>query len=128
MLAGWKGTWYPAGSMEYAVITAGGKQYRVTPGMLLDVERLEGDAGGTVQLEQVLAVRQEEKFQVGRPTVAGASVSAQIVDHRKGEKVINFKFKRRKGYHRKVGHRQLLTRLKILEIQFNGTHKSAGIQ
>ena len=102
--------------MEYAVVATGGKQYRVAPGALLDVERLEGAIGDEVRLEQVLAVRRESGFKVGQPAVAGAAVKAQIVAQHRGEKVINFKFKRRKGYHRKVGHRQELTRLKILEI------------
>lgn len=108
--------------MEYAVVSTGGKQYRVSPGMLLDVERLEGANGDPVRLDPVLAVRREERFQVGRPAVQGASVSAQIVRQLRGDKVVSFKFKRRKGYHRKVGHRQSLTRLKILEITFNGAH------
>ena len=102
--------------MEYAVVATGGKQYRVAPGALLDVERLEGAIGDEVRLDQVLAVRKEAGLQVGRPLVAGAAVKAQIVAQPRGEKVINFKFKRRKGYHRKVGHCQELTRLKILEI------------
>ncbi len=102
--------------MEYAVISTGGKQYRVAPGTLLDVERLEGAAGDEVRLGTVLAVRKESGLQVGRPALSGAAVKAQIAQQLRGPKVINFKFKRRKGYHRKVGHRQELTRLKILEI------------
>ncbi len=106
----------------YAIIATGGKQYKVTPGQLLDVEKLEGEAGKTVRLEQVLAVRTDDGFKVGQPALKGAAVVAQIVDHLRGPKVINFKYKRRKGYHRKVGHRQDLTRLKVAEIIFNGTH------
>ncbi len=102
--------------MEYAIIQTGGKQYKVGPGTLLDVEKLEGEAGKEVRLEQVLAVRKESGLEVGRPSLAGVAVKAQIVTQTKGPKVINFKFKRRKGYHRKVGHRQKYTRLKILEI------------
>ena len=108
--------------MDYAVIATGGKQYRVAVGMLLDVERLDAAAGEKVRLEEVLAVRQKEKFQVGAPRVPGAWVQAEIAALPQGPKVISFKFKRRKGYHRKVGHRQMLTRLKILEIHLNGTH------
>ena len=108
--------------MEYAIILTGGKQYRVSPGALLDVEKLDGEAGGEIQLEQVLAFRKDSGFQVGRPHLAGARVKAKIVAQTKGPKVISFKFKRRKGYHRKVGHRQELTRVKILEIVGNGTH------
>ena len=102
--------------MTYAVIAAGGKQYKVSPGMLLDVERLSGEKGSSIRLESVLALRQEGAFQVGRPSLKGAAVTALIVDHLRGPKVVNFKYKRRKGYHRKVGHRQELTRLKITEI------------
>ena len=108
--------------MEYAVVVTGGKQYRVTPGMLLDVEKLNGSARDKVQLQEVLALRSEDKFQVGRPALTGVSVSAEIVRQLRGPKEISFKFKRRKGYHRKVGHRQFLTRLKIMEITSNGTH------
>lgn len=108
--------------MEYAIIQTGGKQYRVSPGSVLDVEKLDGKVGGEIRLEPVLALRKDAGFQVGRPHLAGTSVKAQIVAHPKGPKVISFKFKRRKGYHRKVGHRQELTRLKILEIVHNGAH------
>lgn len=102
--------------MDYAIIATGGKQYKVTSGQMLDVERLEGAAGDKVRLEEVLAVRKSSGLKVGQPAVAGAVVTAEIVSQPRGEKVFNFKFKRRKGYHRKVGHRQELTRLKILEI------------
>lgn len=110
--------------MEYAVILAGGKQYRVAPGAMLEVERLDGAEGSQIELKPVLALRKESVFKVGAPAVEGASVSAQILGHRKGPKVISFKFKRRKGYHRKIGHRQAVTRLKILEIRSepNGSH------
>ena len=108
--------------MDYAVIATGGKQYRVSAGQLLDVELLDGAAGDKIRLEGVLAVRQKETFKAGVPHVAGAWVQAEIVAQTKGPKVISFKFKRRKGYHRKVGHRQMLTRVKILEIHLNGTH------
>ena len=101
----------------YAIVATGGKQYRVSPGALLDVEKLEGPVGQTVCLEQVLALRLDNQFRVGQPHLNGASVVAQIVAQAKGPKVINFRYRRRKGYHRKVGHRQLLTRLKVLEIK-----------
>lgn len=106
--------------MKYAIVSTGGKQYKVSPGLMLDVERLDGAQGATLRLDQVLAIRDEAQFKVGKPILRGAQVTAQIVQHPKGEKVINFKFKRRKGYHRKVGHRQLLTRLRVLEITSNG--------
>ena len=106
----------------YAIISTGGKQYKVDPGMLVDVERLTGDVGSKIRIEEVLAVHADEKLQVGRPLLKGAAVVMEVVDHPRGPKVINFKFKRRKGYHRKIGHRQELTRLKVLEIVTNGTH------
>lgn len=108
--------------MEYAIISTGGKQYRVSPGALLDVEKLDGEVGGEIRLEPVLAFRKDSAFEIGRPHLEGTSVKAQIVAQAKGPKVISFKFKRRKGYHRKVGHRQEITRVKILEIIRNGTH------
>ncbi len=106
----------------YAIVATGGKQYKVSPGTLLDVELLDGAVGDTVRLDQVLAVRTDDRFEVGRPVLKGAAVTAQILDHPRGPKVINFKYKRRKGYHRKIGHRQSLTRLKIVEITLNGAH------
>ena len=108
--------------MMYVIVTTGGKQYKVTPGMLLDVELLPGAAGETVRLDQVLAVRSDGGFAVGHPVVEKAVVTAQIVNHLKGKKVISFKYKRRKGYHRKEGHSQNLTRLKVVEISVNGAH------
>ncbi len=102
---------------SYAVIETGGKQYRVTKGDVLDVERLEGDVGSTVTLSQVMALNDGASLSVGTPAVEGAEVTAEIVDQFRGKKVVSFKKKRRKGYHRKVGHRQELTRLKIADIK-----------
>ncbi len=104
----------------YAIVATGGKQYKVSPGTVLDVERLKGAAGDQMALESVMAVGGEQGFKVGRPLLSEVSVTAEIVRQLKGPKVISFKFKRRKGYHRKVGHRQFLTRLKVSEIKFNG--------
>jgi len=101
----------------YAVIETGGKQYRVTPGDTLEVERLNAEAGKPFVFERVLFVENEGKFAVGAPTVAKATVSADIVEHLRGEKKVAFKMKRRKGYHRTVGHRQELTRVKIAAIK-----------
>ena len=107
--------------MEYAIIATGGKQYRVEPGTILDVEHLDQKEGKEVRLKEVLAVRKKSKLQIGQPQVKGASVLVKVVKQTLGPKVISFKFKRRKGYHRKVGHRQMLTRLQVLEISLNGT-------
>lgn len=100
----------------YAVIETGGKQYRVQQGDLLDVEKLEGDVGTTIALTNVLALSNGSELTVGTPAIAGAEITAEIIDQYKGKKLVAFKKKRRKGYHRKVGHRQELTRLKVAGI------------
>ncbi len=101
----------------YAVIETGGKQYRVTPGDQLAVERLEAEAGKPVTFDRVLLVNNDGKLSVGTPTVPGASITADVVEHKRGEKLIAWKMKRRKGYHRKVGHRQELTVVKVTDIK-----------
>lgn len=101
---------------EYAVIETGGKQYRVTAGDVFAVERLDADVGKKVKLDQVLAVSNGKELTVGTPLIKGAAITAEVVEHFRGDKVIAFKKKRRKGYTRKVGHRQELTRLKIENI------------
>ena len=100
----------------YAVIETGSKQYRVTAGDTLEVERLTSDAGQTFTFDRVLLVSNDGKVSLGAPAVKGASVIADIVEHKRGPKTIAFKMKRRKGYHRTVGHRQELTVVKIKEI------------
>ena len=101
----------------YAVIETGGKQYRVAPGDTLEVERLEGEPGKALTLNRVLLIANEGRFTVGNPTIAQASIAVDIIEHFRGEKKIAFKMKRRKGYHRTVGHRQELTRIKVGEIK-----------
>ena len=101
----------------YAVIETGGKQYRVAPGDTLVVDRLDAEPGKTFTFERVLLVANDGKVTVGAPAVAKASIVADILAHIRGEKKIAFKMKRRKGYHRTVGHRQELTRVKIAEIK-----------
>ena len=101
----------------YAVIETGGKQYRVAPGDLLEVERLETEPGKSLVLDRVLFVAKDGQFSVGNPTVAKASISADVIEHLRGEKKTTFKMKRRKGYHKTIGHRQELTRIKINEIK-----------
>ncbi len=100
----------------YAVIETGGKQYRVTEGATLQVERLTDEAGSKVQLDRVLALSDGAQLTVGTPMVDGAAVTAEVVEHLRGPKVFSFKKKRRKGYKRKVGHRQDLTRIKIISL------------
>lgn len=101
----------------YAVLETGSKQYRVTAGDTLQVERLEVEAGKPVTFDRVLLVNNDGKVSVGVPTVAGASVSADVVGHVRGEKKLTFKMRRRKGYHKSIGHRQELTVVKITEIK-----------
>ena len=101
----------------YAVIRTGAKQYRVQPGDVLEVELLDGEKGKEISLNDVLLVADGDKVTVGKPTVAGARVTAEVVESdKKGKKVIAFKFRRREGYHRKRGIRAHHTVLKIKEI------------
>jgi large subunit ribosomal protein L21 len=97
----------------YAVVETGGKQYRVQAGDTLEVEKLEAEIGAAFELDKVLAVSDGSALTVGTPTLDGAKVTSTVMDQKRGPKVINFKKKRRKGYSRKVGHRQSLTVLKI---------------
>jgi large subunit ribosomal protein L21 len=99
----------------YAVIKTGGKQYRVTEGQKLRVERLPGNLGDALNFDQVLMVGGDATT-IGQPLVGGASVSAEIVGQDRGKKIIVFKLKRRKNYRRKQGHRQPYTELKITGI------------
>jgi large subunit ribosomal protein L21 len=100
----------------YAVLETGSKQYRVAKGDTLKVERLEIEAGKPITFDRVLLVNNDGKVAVGSPTVANASVVADVMEHVRGEKKIAFKMKRRKGYHKTIGHRQELTIVKIKEI------------
>jgi large subunit ribosomal protein L21 len=101
----------------YAVLETGGKQYRVTTGDTLEIERLEVEAGKPVTFDRVLLVNNDGKVSVGAPTVTGAAVVADVVEHKRGDKVVTFKMKRRKGYHKTIGHRQELTVVKITNIK-----------
>lgn len=100
-----------------AVIRTGGKQYKVSEGETLEIERLTTAPGSSAEFSDVLLVVQDSKVQVGKPTVAGAKVVAEVVTHDRAPKVIAFKYRRREGYHRTVGHRQTRTRIKIQKIQ-----------
>ena len=101
----------------YAIIETGSKQYRVAAGDTLEIERVEAKKGQTHTFDHVLFVSDDGKLKFGAPHVAQATVLADVVDHIRGEKKVAFKMKRRKGYHRKVGHRQELTVVKIKEIK-----------
>lgn len=100
----------------YAILETGSKQYRVAAGDKLEVERLDVDAGSPVTFDRVLLVSNDGKVTVGAPTVANAKVVADVVEHKRGDKVIIYKMKRRKGYHKKQGHRQERTVVQIKEI------------
>src|SRR5204863_9725495 len=99
----------------YAVLETGSKQYRVSTGDQLEVERLPTEVGQAITFDRVLMVNNEGKIAVGSPTVANATIVADVVGHIRGEKKVAFKMKRRKGYHKTIGHRQELTVLKIKE-------------
>ena len=102
--------------MAYAVIQTGGKQYRVAEGDEIEVEKLDVEAGTDTEFPEVLLVSNGAGVAIGEPFVAGAKVTAEVVEQFKDDKVIAFKFRRRKGYHRTVGHRRKLTKLKIKSI------------
>ena len=101
----------------YAVLETGSKQYRVSTGDTLEIERLAVEAGQPVTFDRVLLVNNDGKLSVGSPTVASATVMADVIEHIRGEKKVTFKMKRRKGYHKTIGHRQELTVVKIKEIK-----------
>lgn len=99
----------------YAIIATGGKQYKVSEGDIIKVEKLGVEAGKTVSFDQVLAVN-NGKLVVGNPTVANASVTATVVEEGKSKKIIVYKYKKKTGYHKKNGHRQPYTKIKIEKI------------
>ncbi len=100
----------------YAVVKTGGKQYKVTPGEVLKVEKLNAEVGSEVELPDVLMVIKDDDIQVGTPVIENASVKAKVLEHGKAKKVIVFKKKRRKGYKKKRGHRQHFTTIEIQDI------------
>ena len=104
----------------YAVVRTGGKQYRVAPGDNLEVEKLAGDVGDSVVLEDVLLVAGDEGMQIGQPNVDGASVTARITGQHRGEKILVFRYRPKKRVRVRRGHRQFLTRLQILKISGEG--------
>lgn len=101
----------------YAVLETGSKQYRVAAGDTLVIERLAIEAGQSVTFDRVLLINNDGKVAVGSPTVSGATVVADVVEHKRDEKKLTFKMKRRKGYHKTIGHRQELTVVKVKEIK-----------
>lgn len=102
--------------MAYAILKAGGKQFRVAEGDIIDVDLLDLEAGAETTFSDILFHADGDKLTHGSPLVSGASVVGEVVEQFKAKKVIAFKYRRRKGYHRTVGHRQKLTRVRIKSI------------
>ena len=109
----------------YAIFETGGKQYRASAGDMLTIERLETEAGKPVTFDRVLTVNNDGKVTIGAPAVDQATVAADVVEHKRGPKLIAFKMKRRKGYRRKTGHRQEQTVVKITDISSGGKAQPA---
>lgn len=101
----------------YAIVETGGKQYRVQEGDTLFVEKLAVEPGETVALDRVLAVEKDGQLRVGTPSVEGARVTFKVVRHGKGQKIIVFKYKAKKNYRRKKGHRQPFTQVTVEKIE-----------
>jgi large subunit ribosomal protein L21 len=104
--------------MAYAIFKTGGKQYRVAQGDIVDVEKLDGEAGGQTTFSEVLFYADGDNVKTAAD-LAGATITAEVVEQRKAKKVIAYKYRRRKGYHRTVGHRRKITRLKITGISLS---------
>jgi len=112
-------------TMAYAIIKTGGRQYRVAEGDTIDVDVLELEPGKAATFGEVLMYADGDKLTHGDPLISGAKVTGEVVEQRKDKKIIAYKFKRRKGYHRTVGHRRKLTRVKIKSISV-GAKKTAA--
>jgi large subunit ribosomal protein L21 len=108
----------------FAVIRTGGKQYRVAPNDIIEIEKIAGKPGDIVELGEVILLGGDGGPKTGSPTIAGALVAAEVIEQKRGEKIIVFKKKRRKNYRRKNGHRQSLTALRITEILTDGKKPS----
>jgi len=110
----------------YAVVETGGKQYRVAAGDIISVEKLEGKAGEKITLDKILYASDGKTIKLGAPTVAKATISAEILEQKKDDKVIVFKKKRRQNYRRMKGHRQNVTVLRVADITIDGKKTSAA--
>ena len=108
----------------FAVIRTGGKQYRVAPNDIIEIEKIAGEPGDIVQLGEVVLLGGDGGPKTGKPTIEGASVAAEVLEQKRDGKIIVFKKKRRKGYRRTKGHRQMLTALRITEILTDGKKPS----
>ncbi len=101
----------------YAVIQTGGKQYKVNEGEILKVEKLAGEAGDKLTLDQVLMVNDGNGIKIGSPLVPGATVTVEVIEQGRGKKITVYKYKKRKNYRRKQGHRQAFTKIKVEKIE-----------
>ena len=110
--------------MAFAIIKTGGRQHRVAEGDIIDVDFLDAEVGREGVFADVLFHGDGDKVTYGTPLIEGATVTGEVLEQRKDKKVIAFKYRRRKGYHRTVGHRRKLTRIKITEISLGGSSKS----
>jgi large subunit ribosomal protein L21 len=108
----------------FAVIRTGGKQYRVAPNDVIEIEKIAGKPGDIIELSEVILLGGDGGPKTGSPTIAGALVAAEVIEHKRGDKIVVFKKKRRKNYRRKKGHRQALTALRITEILTDGKKPS----
>jgi len=111
--------------MAYAIIRTGGRQFRVAEGEIVDVDLIDVEAGKTATFGDVLLFADGKDVTHGNPLIPGAKVTAEVLEQRKDKKVVAFKYKRRKGYHRTVGHRRKLTRVKIKSISVGAKKSSA---
>ena len=113
----------------YAVIRSGGKQYRVAKDDVLELERLDGETGDKIKLDEVLMIGEAGKSPtIGDPLVSGASVTLEVLDQVRGDKIDVIKFKRRKNYHRQLGHKQQLTKVKISAISKSASKAKAAAE
>lgn len=110
----------------YAIVRQGNHQYRVQPGDVIQIEKIDAEKGDEVQLEEVLLVHDGQKLEFGTPVVGGAAVKAKVVRVGRGKKVVVYKFKRRKGYSKKQGHRQSFTEVRITGLVRDGKELAAA--
>jgi large subunit ribosomal protein L21 len=111
--------------MDYAVIKTGGKQYRVAPGDVLQIEKLDGEPGAELQFTEVLMTAHDGAVQVGTPMVSGARVVAEVVRQGRAKKILIFKKRRRKNYRRRAGHRQYQTTVRVTAIETGASSHGA---
>jgi large subunit ribosomal protein L21 len=110
----------------YAIVKAGGKQYRVKEGDRLRIEKMSGDVGSKVTLDTVLMVKKDNDVLIGTPKVAHAKIEGTIVRHGRGQKILVYTYKRRKGYEKRRGHRQDFTEITVDKIKVRQTHKETA--